>query len=292
MKLIYFVIIILVFYIIASNVTLIHINSLPDEQKTELNNRSKIRSMLISNHVKENEHIDINDKKLLSLTSKYPNDGEVILPSSNNIIYFIKTNFMESVNFKQNNNNTTNLNISKIDYQNYINKVNQNLSLWNKLFIEQFNVNKELIVLEKLKIVNLAVSDADNLITLLMSLTYLTKLIHVKITYYFTNNAKQLSNFKLIAIDSISKQDFDQFISKTYNDLQSNLLNLNDASTDKDLQLNLLNLNDASTDKDYNTLNSSKTFNTFKENSYDNLHYFNNSDIESFGRAFQFPTLV
>lgn len=217
MKLIYFVIVVLIVYIIASNITVVHLNSLPDEQKTELNNRSKIRSMLVSNHIKENEHVDINDKKLLSLTSEYPNDGEVVLPNSNNVIFFIKTNFTEPIQFTENNNSEYITNISPSNLNNYTKKINLNISKWNSLFIKQFNINKALIVLEKIKIIYIINSGNESLLTLFMSLTYLNKLIHVKVSYYFTNK-NELSDFKLTAIESISKQEFDDFVSTNSTD--------------------------------------------------------------------------
>ena len=52
MKFIFFLIIIAIIYFIAIHIDVVHIDGLPKEQRDELNNRSKIRSILLSNYIK------------------------------------------------------------------------------------------------------------------------------------------------------------------------------------------------------------------------------------------------
>lgn len=64
MKILILLLVLVIIYFIAVKLKVVHVSTLPEEQKTELNNRNKIRSMLLNNYIKcdENENKTNNNK--------------------------------------------------------------------------------------------------------------------------------------------------------------------------------------------------------------------------------------
>src|SRR5579872_1066022 len=114
MKLAYFVIIIIVIYIIASQIKVVHIDTLPNNHQKELEDRSKVRSMLINNYVKDekpNSKHQFEEDRLIGLLDKYSSEqfqstdyktnyqdlsgGIPELPNGSNLMFLIKSEFVD-----------------------------------------------------------------------------------------------------------------------------------------------------------------------------------------------------
>lgn len=87
MKLLYFLLIILIIYYVGTKINVVHIDTLPISQQTELKSRSKIRSMIMDNHIKEkldkknrcenNFNMKMPDHKVVEKMTNLNDDGSV-----------------------------------------------------------------------------------------------------------------------------------------------------------------------------------------------------------------------
>ena len=118
MKLIIFLIIVVILYFVATQIKVFHVDTLSREQRTELENRSKIRSMLVSNHIKCKESSD--EMPLIKNESKkiqfdFPSScSRSIIPMTDKSFQSKMEHFVQNLEF-ENGNSTDKIN-DKINY--------------------------------------------------------------------------------------------------------------------------------------------------------------------------------
>jgi len=221
MKLIYFIVIILVIYFIASQIRVIHIDKLSPEKKTELNNRSKARSMLIQNYIKE-ENVDnagsisksgfqFPDNRLVGLTDKYSSEqfqstnykrnfqdltgGYIELPNASNLLFLIESEYIDDqyafgdgqyvFNITNQPVTTRNPNRHTIDQDaKYLKHIKKDIESWNELFYKYFQINDQMIFVRELKPQFIMETTNEFVIQLMASIIYRRKSLHFNMTYY------------------------------------------------------------------------------------------------------------
>lgn len=240
MKLIYFIVIVIVIYVVASQIKVIHFEKLPTEQKQEVNNRSKVRSMLMNNYIKEpingtNLRSTISpsakflDNKLIGLSNKYSSEqfqstdytrnnqdltgGSIILPNASNLLFLIKSEYVDD-QYKfniatqpvttRNSNRTT-----MIQDKKYLRQIKKDMEGWNELFYKYFQTNQKLLAVRELKPIFVTETTNEFVIKLSASVIYLSRPTHFQLTYYgqieksneFLNNFGPADTYILQLVD-------------------------------------------------------------------------------------------
>jgi hypothetical protein len=135
MKLIYFLIIIVIIYVVATQLKVFHVDTLPDKQRDEINHKSKLKSILMTNHVKDSpsnkhspsnrpskgclsdkqptkKHYTMEDNRLIGYTDKYASEqfqstdykrnywdlsgGKIEFPNASNLLFLIQSEYMDN----------------------------------------------------------------------------------------------------------------------------------------------------------------------------------------------------
>lgn len=203
MKLLLFFIIIFIIYILAILIKVTHVNQLPQNEKTEIETRSKIRSMLMHNHIKcqqpNVEHFtDVSKKKKRE--------------SPHELLEIIKDEYLDQ-NYKFNiiglPVTTRNFNNSPIDKK-YIYHIRNNINEWNHL-------SDKIIELLNIKLVFIQETENEFLIKVNVKILYAKKTMHLSLCYHGrierTDDPINLGNdvyiFQLVDIKPLSRNDFD-----------------------------------------------------------------------------------
>ena len=214
MKLILFLIIIIIIYFIATQIKVVHINTLPNEQKIELNDRSRIRNMLTSNYIKTSdktapvprkkssdithlpcpdtdrlENVDVSSTLLLPCphTGRLENGSDslpLLLPDATMLLQNIK---------KYHVNNQYKFNIATLPVtarspssstlhldKKYIKHITKNINSWNKTL----NIPQESINVVKIKPIFITETSNEFIVKANTDILYLKKHIFLQLTYY------------------------------------------------------------------------------------------------------------
>jgi hypothetical protein len=222
MKLFYFLIVIAIIYFIATQIKVVHVDTLPNEHKTEVNNRSKIRSMLISNHLKDNKKSKNNsepetksvpvkkpsftmeDDRLVGYTDEFSSEqfnsqnykhdyydlsgNPRVFPNISNLVFLIKSEYADvDYRFNVPNQPVTmrypNRNTSEQDAK-YIKYIRRDIEQWNDLFKKYYQTDKKLIKINGIRLLFIRETTNDFVLTSNVSLSYLGKTLHCELTYY------------------------------------------------------------------------------------------------------------
>ena len=93
MKIILLVIIVLIIYLIITNINVVHVNTLSENHRNHIENRKKMRSMLMYNYIKTDNAYSTNTKTKNRLVEKFDNlDKQPI----DKIIQNIKNHFLDT----------------------------------------------------------------------------------------------------------------------------------------------------------------------------------------------------
>lgn len=249
MKLLLFLIIVLIIYLIATQIKVVHTNTLPLEQRIDVENRAKIRSMLMHNHVKCHDHhghgrhtrlnnlntnttkVDFNERinntkndyltkddyntnKIDHNTNKVDHTTKNDYLSINKLLEKIKNEYL-NLNYKFNiiglpvTTRSVSTNYSYID-QKYIRHIRRNIKSWT------INVD----ILEILEINPIFVEDTDSefIIKVNVKLLYDNKTLHLALSYYglidktddFINDGSDVYILQLIEFNPINKSEYQQ----------------------------------------------------------------------------------
>lgn len=247
MKFIYFLIIVVIIYFIATQIKLVHIDSIPEEKKIELKTKSKMRSMIMENHVKDkkkktketfnSDSATFGTNKLIGLTNKYSADQynsrdykdnywdltqyKPQLPNANNLFYLIRSEYRdEQFKFNISNQPVTTRYPSKdseMEDKKYLKHIKRNILQWNELFQKYYNIRKNLIKINSIKMLFVMETLNEFYIKVQVSLSYLKKTMHFELTYYgqiyrnddFLRGASDTYVLQLIDIKPITKSEYD-----------------------------------------------------------------------------------
>lgn len=214
-KLIIFIIILLIIYFVITRIKLVHINTLPDEQRTELNNRSKIRSMLVHNHVKCSDNS----------TNSLENFVETFLPKKNiSIDKFIKIIKSENLDSKYN----FNLPSLPVTYQ-YPDSSNKKLfEKYSQHIRKDIDGWKEYSNFKLTKIRPILIKKTENefIITLNVEIN-LGKTYYLQLCYYGCVSRSddfyvgKSTEIQLVGIKRISKSEFSSSVQASNNPFMS-----------------------------------------------------------------------
>lgn len=236
MKLAYFVIIIIVIYVIVSQIKVVHINTLPDNHQKELSDRSKVRSMLVNNYIKEEKpKHQFEEDRLIGLLDKYSSEqfqstdyktnyqdlsgGIPELPNASNLMFLIKSEFVDD-QYKFNTPNlpatTRNNGMTKPIDGKYLGFIRRDIDGWNVLFYKYFQSNKRYLIIKDIRILFVRETEDEFFITVNVSMMYRGRSIHFQLTYYgqklksddFLNNPVDEYNLQLVDIKPIPRDDF------------------------------------------------------------------------------------
>lgn len=225
MKLILFLLIIVVIYFIASRIKVVHSDLLSTQEKKELDDRNKIRSMLMYNHIrcanspqqtKPIENFSHSNSNEYSIDSPQPIQKIGI----NEVLNMIKFEFLDKQYFFNMSNRpvatrNSNINTKKEDKK-YIKHIKNNINEWNQVL----PLNSDHIKTMVIKPIFIKETDNEFVITVNAKLLYLNKTLHLQLTYYgkiektddFLNGGTDTYILQLVNIKPITKFDFSQLI--------------------------------------------------------------------------------
>jgi hypothetical protein len=222
MKLIYFLLVVLAIYFIATSINLVHINSLGPKQQKELKEKSKFKSYMAnyvkcdsneSNKLQENfepkENFAFKENEYLKNSELYsakqynsPNykhdyfdllGRPIILPGANDLFILIRSEFIDSTyhnnKYKFNlmglpvTNRYPNKNTLTLDKK-YVKKVKQEINQWNNIFPRYYNTSEKLIHIQDIKPIFIMETDFEFVIQTLVKLLYRGKTMHFYVEYY------------------------------------------------------------------------------------------------------------
>ena len=239
MKLAYFIIIVIIIYAVASQIKVVHVESLPAIHKQEVDKRSKIRSMLVNNNIKEENPSSkkLTEDKLEGLLDKYSSEqfqstdykrnrqdltgGLPVLPNSSNLLYLIRSEYVDE-QYKFNMANlpvTTRNNSGKPNAtdRKYLKFIGRDIDGWNELFYKYFQSTGKYLHTRDIKILFIRETEDEFFLTVNVFMLYLKRTIHFQLTYYgqklrsddIINEPDDEYNLQLVDIKPIPKSDFD-----------------------------------------------------------------------------------
>lgn len=249
MKLIFFIIFIIIAYIILSKLNILHIESLPDNEKTEAKTRAEVKKMLVGNHIPAKSHSEYVENRLESNLQRYSSeqfdsndytnnywelagsipkpiiDNEINpagLPNASNLLELIRSEYQDDdYRFNLANlpvtSHVPNKNTIASDRK-FMTAVERDIYSWNKLFQKYYGIEKKLIKVKELRSSFIQQTADEFMIVLYASLMYLNRSIHFKLQYYgqilrndeFLNNPTTEYPLQLVDIQPIKKVDFNQ----------------------------------------------------------------------------------
>jgi len=209
------VLFLIIIYLIASQIQVFHVSSLPDEQRTELKKRSKTRSRLLKNHIS----VDSKEEFKMLPTKNNPFSN---LPYPLDLINLIQEEYGND-QYKFNN---VNLPVSfkyNSDDPTYIRHILRDIQSWNRLFPKYYDTEKKLLTVNVVHLTSVQETEAEFVINATASLTYLSRTMHVKLLYYGeiirTDNilSKDTNTYilQLISIKPIRKDDFNKKVNES-----------------------------------------------------------------------------
>jgi len=221
MKLILFLIIVAIIYFIASQIKMVHIGTLPKEERAELNNRSKIKSALQSyircndNHTEKFANLG---KKPTYRKEKIETVPEPNFPNATKLIKTIKSEFLNN-QYKFNlarqpvTTRYPNKNTKRIDNK-YIKHIKKNINAWNNIFTDDYY---NIIKVKDIRLICIIETTNEFIIKANVQLLYLGKTLHIELSYYgqieksddFLNGQTDVYQLQLLNIKPITKSEFE-----------------------------------------------------------------------------------
>lgn len=210
-----FILFLLVIYLIASQIKVYHVSSLPKKQRLELEKRNDARSKLLKNHIL----VDGDDKKEEFKTLPTKNNPFSEYPYPLDLVNLIKEEYGTDqyrfndanliVSYKYNDNNTV-----------YTNRILREMNSWNRLFPKYYDTNKILLIVNGVNVVSIQETEADAVVTAVGSYNYLSRTMHVKMIFYveilrtddILTNGQSTYILHLIDIKPVRKEEYDKKI--------------------------------------------------------------------------------
>lgn len=214
MKLLIFIIILLALYYIATQIKVVHINTLPESQKNELVNKNKIRDMLKTSYIKSSD--DVKDTVVREKFSKYIDPIKYFVnddtKNSQDVLDKIKFNFVEKDFIF----NVPNLPVTRknVDSTKYIKFIHNEINLWKSLDPE--------IYIRDISPIDMLQTSQEFLIRSNVEISYRENHIYLQTVFYGKIyerddilTGKNRYNLRLV---SVRKIDNKSYHSKNFND--------------------------------------------------------------------------
>lgn len=185
MKIFLFIIIIIIIYYIASQIQIVHLDTLSPQNRAEFITKSNIKSMFVTNHIKQK-------------TSQQ----KIPFPDAQKILEMVRAKYLNP-KYKFNlatqpettrypNENT------KIIDKKYYQLIKKNIQEWNKN-----------LVLKKIKLIYINEIPDEFIIVSNIKFFYQNKALCLQVKYYGQSDYSDEYNLQLVAIKPISKKEFD-----------------------------------------------------------------------------------
>jgi len=195
-----FILIIVIIYLIAAKVNVVHADNLPEEQKRELNKRSEVKSLLLNGHLKESFYPQRNETPETGTNFQLYNPSDIndyrpnmeklikALPNASNLIQLIISEYVD----RQYKFNEPNLPVTfrypsdrkKPVDRKYLELIRKDINSWNLLFEKYFSVNKQFIKVENIKLISAEETEVEFVLNVNAKLSYLGKSLHLTLGYY------------------------------------------------------------------------------------------------------------
>jgi hypothetical protein len=241
MKLIYFLIIVIIIYFFVIQITVVHIDTIPDKQRNELNKRSELKSMLLSNHIKcVPNQTTLSDDKLVGYNNKYSSEefqstnyknnyydlsgGYLRLPKMDELYILIRSEYVDDqYRFNIPNQPVTTRYPNKYSFaidKKFLKHVRDDIEGWNELFYKYYQTNEQYIKVVSLKPVYIMETQNEFVTTVNSCISYINKNMYYKLTYYgiidrnddFLNGLSDQYTLQLLNIIPISKSEFEVIV--------------------------------------------------------------------------------
>lgn len=228
-ELLYFFIIIVVIYFILTNIKVVHSSTLPAQDKQELQDRNKIRSMLMSNHIR---HISPDSSTPIAVSTVQPASKPITYPSGQNLLAMINEDFVDGTyHFNLVNQPVTTRSFDSINNgEHYINHIKSSINEWNHVLtrdqIKQCrrDYRTACIVPMQIKPIFIKETIKEFVITVNTKIRYLTKYMYLQLVYYglisksddFMSNARDTWTLQLIDLKVISPIDYNSSVEKIH----------------------------------------------------------------------------
>lgn len=237
-----FLITLAIVFFVLSQIDVVHVNTLPASQQTELKKRAKMRKILISNCIKEKKNptiegfssksqcgaheVDSRDYLLKQELTYRP--GGILATSQTDLGLPNASDLVDLINAEYGDNqyrfNEVNLPVS-FRYPShdltsrekaYLKHIQRNIQSWNRLFHKYYDTNKQLLGINSINLISLQETEAEFIAHVNVSLTYLGRTLHVKLVFYgeiiqtddFLNGGTNKYLLQLVEIKPIRKSDF------------------------------------------------------------------------------------
>lgn len=267
MKIFYFLLVILAIYFIMTRIDVVHINTLPHTQQSELQNRSKFRSHLLDNYVKSDsnanqiEHFAFKENEYLKNTELYSakqfNSPDykhdyfdlyttpMTLPTANDLFILLRSEYIDSTYA----NNKYKFNITNLPTTNrypnmdttaedkkYIKQIKHDIMSWNNLFPKYYHTNKRLIIIKSIKLIFIKETEFEFVVQAIVKLSYRNRLMHFQVEYYgqinrtddILNGVGNTTTIKLVGLIPMSRSDFDIQPDSMYQEARSPFISMDE----------------------------------------------------------------
>lgn len=188
MKIVFFLIIIIIVYILALQIKVVHIKSLPEQDRNELKMKSKLKEIMYTNSIKSKNKLFNNYQNRYDLPVRVDlTNSDTLdindLPDVTNLIELIKNEFVDS-DFKFNISNlpVTTQNCNKFTCKNdkYIVKnIREYILKWNELFD-----NNPIIKILEIKPIFIMKTEREFFVKSFVKLFYNNRSLHLEVVYY------------------------------------------------------------------------------------------------------------
>lgn len=219
-KLILFLIIIAIIYFVASKTKVVHLNTLPSDERKELDKRSKMK-LASKNHFRCKDHhvekfTNLDDNRKLYRHSVQNRRNSFM--DARKLLTLIRNEYLDTqykfnipnlpVTSRCPNNNT------KIIDREYVWRIRSNIENWNKILRK--NGSNNLIHVNDMRIIFIMETSNEFIINTIVALSYAGKTLHLKLSYYghiersddFINGGEDVYSLQLTEIKPVSKSEY------------------------------------------------------------------------------------
>lgn len=140
MKLIIFLIIVVIIYFIATQIKVVHITTLPTKERTELENKNKLKEMLKPSYIKSFENKENTIPQQENFQKQIKNTKE---QNSDSLLSIIRSNHLDpnyQFNIANSPINLMNLHKDNMHYDKYKKYITKEINSWKKIYKNNFQV--------------------------------------------------------------------------------------------------------------------------------------------------------
>jgi hypothetical protein len=227
MNLIYFLIILLIIYFVASQIQVTHITALPSANRQKIKPKTtdpiEINTRNVDPYntangrgISQASSLDSRDYRInyYDLGKEYQGD----LPDANGLILLIKNDYLDTF-YKFNISNqpviTRNSGNSPKDKK-YLNEIKKDILSWNDIFEKYYGTHNKYIKVTGIKIINIKETESEFVTVVGVALSYRSKAIYLRLSYYgqvertddFLNGGRDTYLLQMFDLQQINRSDY------------------------------------------------------------------------------------